>query len=44
MDGIEGILLRRNGDRSLVISVEMIERSVAIQVDGFTVEEISPLS
>jgi transcription antitermination factor NusG len=44
MEGIEGILLRRNGDRSLVISVEMIERSVAIRVDGFTVEEISPLS
>jgi transcriptional antiterminator NusG len=40
LDGIEGILVARNGNRTLVISVEPIERSIAVSIDGF---EIVPL-
>lgn len=40
MYGIEGILLGRNGNRSLVISVETIERSLVVQIQGYAVELI----
>jgi transcription antitermination factor NusG len=42
LDGVEGILTAINGDRSLVVSVEMICRSLAIRVDGYRVERSSP--
>jgi transcription termination/antitermination protein NusG len=38
LDGIKGILTKINGDQSLVISVEVIQRSVAIRVTGYDVE------
>jgi transcription termination/antitermination protein NusG len=38
LDGLEGILVSRNGDRSLVISVEAIQRSLAVRVEGYEVE------
>jgi transcriptional antiterminator NusG len=38
LDGIEGILVGRAGDESLVVSVELLQRSVAIRVDGYDVE------
>ncbi|MFZ0420443.1 MAG: UpxY family transcription antiterminator [Candidatus Sulfotelmatobacter sp.] len=37
LDGIEGILLDRNGRNSLVISVDLIQRSMAIRIDGYSV-------
>lgn len=40
LDGVEGILIRRNGMRRLIISVEALERSVAICVEGLQVEAI----
>src|SRR5580704_7926915 len=40
LDGLEGILVSRNGDRSLVISVEAIQRSLAVRVEGYEVEPI----
>jgi len=40
MHGVEGILVGRKGNRSLVISVETIERSLAIQLEGYDVEPI----
>jgi len=40
MDGVEGILVGRKGDRSLVISVELIQRSLAIRIEGYDVEMI----
>jgi len=39
LDGIEGILAAQS-DRTLVISVEPIQRSVSISVDGYVVEPI----
>jgi transcription antitermination factor NusG len=40
LDGIEGILVAENGDRSLVISVEPIQRSVCVRVAGYDVEAV----
>ena len=40
LDGIEGILVSRNGDRTLVISVEPIQRSLALQLGEYQVEPI----
>jgi transcription antitermination factor NusG len=37
-DGIEGILVRQGKDQSLVISVELLQRSVSIRVEGYDVE------
>jgi transcription antitermination factor NusG len=38
LDGMEGILVSRNGDRTLVISVHAIQRSMAVRVEGYEVE------
>jgi transcription antitermination factor NusG len=38
LDGMEGILVRRNGNTSLVISIDPIHRSLAIRIDGYSVE------
>jgi transcription termination/antitermination protein NusG len=38
LDGIRGILTRINGDQSLIISVELIQRSIAMRVTGYDVE------
>ena len=38
LDGMEGILVSLNGDRTLVISVEAIQRSLAVRVEGYEVE------
>ena len=42
LEGIEGILTRFNGSSRLVISVETIQRSLSITVDGCDVEPIAP--
>lgn len=38
LDGLEGILQARNGDDSLIVSVESIQRSLAIRITGYQVE------
>lgn len=40
LDGMEGILVSRNGDRTLVISVDAIQRSLAVRVEGYDVEPV----
>ena len=40
MDGLEGILVAKNSDQSLVVSVELIQRSIAVRIDGYDVEPI----
>lgn len=40
LNGIEGILVRRNGTRRLVISVDTLERSLSVCVEGLQVEGI----
>jgi transcription antitermination factor NusG len=40
LDGVQGILVAENGDRSLVISVEPIQRSLYVRVAGYDVEAV----
>jgi hypothetical protein len=38
LDGIEGILIGRSGERRLVISVNVIQQSMAMVVEGYDIE------
>ena len=38
LDSVEGILVRQAGGESLVLSVELLHRSVAIRLEGYCVE------
>lgn len=40
MNGVEGVLLSRNGDRTLIISVDAIQRSLAVRIEGYDVEPL----
>lgn len=40
LDGIEGILLAANSDRSLLLSIEPISQSLRISIEGYDVEPI----
>jgi transcriptional antiterminator NusG len=40
LDGVQGIFLSTKGDQSLIVSVETIQRSLALRVDGYVVEAI----
>jgi transcription antitermination factor NusG len=40
MDGVEGVFLSENGDHSLIISIEAIQRSMAVRIDGYDVEPV----
>jgi transcription elongation factor/antiterminator RfaH len=45
LEGVEGILARaRDGARRLVLSVELLQRSVAIEVDVSAVEPVRPFT
>jgi transcription antitermination factor NusG len=38
LDGLEGVLASYNSARTLLISIEAIERTIAIQVEGYDIE------
>jgi transcription termination/antitermination protein NusG len=38
LDGLQGILLAKNNDQSLIVSVDIIQRSLAVRVTGYRVE------
>jgi transcription antitermination factor NusG len=40
MDGVEGVFVSENGDHSLIISVDAIQRSMAVRIDGYDVQPI----
>jgi transcriptional antiterminator NusG len=40
LDGVEGVFVSENGDHSLIISVDAIQRSMAVRIDGYHVEPI----
>jgi transcription antitermination factor NusG len=40
LNGLEGILQSRKGDRKLIISVDAMQRSLAVQIDGYDVEPV----
>jgi transcription antitermination factor NusG len=40
LDGVEGVFVSENGDHSLIISVDVIQRSMAVRIDGYAVEPV----
>ncbi len=40
LNGIEGILVRKKGSLRLVVSVEMLGRAAAIEIDGASIEAV----
>jgi transcription antitermination factor NusG len=40
LDGVEGILTARSGESTLVVSVDAIQRSLAVRIEGYDVEPI----
>jgi transcription antitermination factor NusG len=40
LDGLEGILVMRNGEQNLVLSVNLIQRSLALSIVGYKIEPI----
>lgn len=40
LDGVEGVFLNTNSDRSLVVSIELIKKSVAVRIAGYDVEPL----
>ena len=40
LDGLEGVLISENKDHSLVVSIEAIQRSLIVRIDGYDVEAI----
>ena len=40
LNGVEGILVARAGESSLVVSVEAIQRSMAVRIEGYDVEAL----
>ena len=40
LNGIEGILVSRSRERSLVVSLDAIQRSLAVRIEGYDIEPI----
>lgn len=40
LDGVEGILVSRSGESTLVVSVDVIQRSLALRIEGYDVEPV----
>jgi transcription antitermination factor NusG len=40
LEGVEGIFLSRNGEDSLVVSVDAVQRSIAVRISGYDVEPV----
>jgi hypothetical protein len=40
LDGVEGILTARSGESTLVVSVDAIQRSLAVRIEGYDVEPV----
>jgi transcription antitermination factor NusG len=40
LEGVEGVFLSENGDHSLIISIDAIQRSMAVRIDGYDIEPL----
>jgi transcription antitermination factor NusG len=40
LDGVEGILLARNDDNTLIVSIDAIQRSMAVRIQGYDIEPV----
>jgi transcription antitermination factor NusG len=38
LSGVEGILVARNGERTLIVSLDAIQRSLSVRIEGYDVE------
>ena len=38
LDGVEGVFLSENGDQSLIISIDAIQRSLAVRINGYQIK------
>lgn len=38
LDGVEGIFVTQNSDKSLIVSIELIQKSVAVRIAGYDVQ------
>ena len=38
LSGVEGILVARSGERSLIVSLDAIQRSMSVRIEGYDVE------
>ena len=38
LNGVEGILAARSGESTLIISIDAIQRSLAVRIEGYDVE------
>jgi transcription antitermination factor NusG len=40
LDGVEGMLVAKNTDQSLVVSIDLIKRSILVRVTGYELERV----
>lgn len=40
MDGLEGVLVARDGERKVVVSIDTIQKSVAVSIKGYDIEAV----
>ncbi|MBZ5705169.1 MAG: UpxY family transcription antiterminator [Acidobacteriia bacterium] len=40
LDGVQGVLVAKNTDQSLVVSIDLIQRSILVRVTGYELERI----
>lgn len=40
LDGVEGVLQAQSGTRTLIVSVEAIQRSLAVRIEGYEIEPV----
>ena len=40
LNGVEGILMSRSGEQSLIVSVDAIQRSLSLRIQGYDVEPV----
>jgi transcription antitermination factor NusG len=38
LSGVEGVLVKRGNDHSVVVSVQLLQRSISVRIDGYDVE------
>jgi len=40
LDGVEGVLVAKNNDQSLLVSIDLIKKSVLVRVTGYKLEKV----
>jgi transcription antitermination factor NusG len=40
LDGVEGTLVAKNSDQSLIVSIDLIKRSILVRVSGYELERV----